>query len=324
MELQDRRPAKQQGTRRDAQRAPRGEHHQRQRDPAAACGHSGRPERRVGEGEIGPAETGAGATEQDGEEADLPHLQPEGVCRDVVVPDGAQGQARARAPEEPRHAGDEGDRRVDEGVLPEHQLPDPRQIREAGDREMRRRIALHADVVRAEKSRQAEPEDGQREAGGDLVRRETDREDSEQGGEQEARAGSAERTEKGRVGLRRHREAGGGAEDHHPFETEVEHPRALRDEFADAGEDEGRRGGQDRDEHHLDDVEGHDLLRLPSRLLTAPCGPMDRPARSGRDSGRTRRRRARGRAAAPERRGSGRGAASDRSALPRRRWSSGR
>ena len=70
-------------------------------------------------------------------------------------------------------------------------------------------------------------------------------------------AGPGRRAHQRRAGLHRHREAGGRAQHHHALDAEVEHAGALGDEFAERRDHQRRGGGDDGDEHHLEDVEAH-------------------------------------------------------------------
>ena len=194
--------------------------------------------------------------------------------RGVIVADGAQDQSGAGAPQEPPNAHDEEQGRVDEGVVPEQQPADPGEVGEAGQVEMRRRIALHPDIAGADEAGESQPEDGQRQSRGDLVGRQPHGEDAEQGGEQQARPGPAEGAEPGRSGLGGDGEPGGRAEHHHALDAEIEHAGALDHEFADAGQDQRCRRRQHRDEHHLDDVEADDVEAHGVTLAPAPPGTI--------------------------------------------------
>ena len=113
-------------------------------------------------------------------------------------------------------------------------------------------IALEADEARAKQSRQTHPENRQRQTRRHLIDRQCDGEEAEQGGHQGSREDARQRPQS--CGARRigpgetHRRA----HDHHALDAEVENARALRHEFADGGEDEGRRR---RHHRHQDQLE---------------------------------------------------------------------
>ena len=104
MQLQDGHRTEQIGAGNQPARPPGGENHQCQRDPAAAGGHAGNEERRIGERQKRAAEPGAGAAEQHRQHADPQHRIAERMRRGVVVADRAQHQAGAGAIEKQPNA----------------------------------------------------------------------------------------------------------------------------------------------------------------------------------------------------------------------------
>ena len=133
MKLQDRHRAEQIGADHQPARPPRREHHQRQRDPAAAGGHARNEERRIGERQIRAGKACAGAAEHHREHPDAEHRIAERMRRGVVVADGAQDQSGSRPVQEPPDADDQREREIDEGVLAEQDAADERDIGQARD-----------------------------------------------------------------------------------------------------------------------------------------------------------------------------------------------
>ena len=82
----------------------------------------------------------------------------------VVVADGAQHEAAARAIEEPPDAGDERERQIDEGILPEQDAADEGKVGQDREVEMRRGGDFLADEAAPISPERPDPENGQRQA----------------------------------------------------------------------------------------------------------------------------------------------------------------
>ncbi len=98
----------------------------------------------------------------------------------MVLADGAKDEPCPRPVEVEADRHREGDRTVDEEILPEEQASDHGQIREAGDVDGRHGIAPRTHEGRADEAGQAESEDGQRQTRSDLIGGETQHHDGEE------------------------------------------------------------------------------------------------------------------------------------------------
>ena len=114
---------------------------------------------------------------------------------------------------------------------------------------MRRRRDPLADKTGADQAGQADAEDGEREAGGDLIDRKPERHQRENQRQQRAREDPAERAEEDRARKPGAAKSASRADDHHAFDAEIEHARALGHQFA-GGRDQQRRR---RRKHRQDD-----------------------------------------------------------------------
>ena len=118
----------------------------------------------------------------------------------VVVAGGPQDQAGPRPVKEEPDADDQRQREVHEGVLAEQNTPDQRDIGEARNIQMRRQRNLFADEAGADQAGKADAENGQREAGGDLVDRKPQRHQREDQRHQNAGDDAAQRADDDRAG----------------------------------------------------------------------------------------------------------------------------
>ena len=178
----------------------------------------------------------------------------------VVVAGRAQDQAGPRPVEEEPDADDQRQREVDEGVLAEQDAPDQRDIGEAGNIQMRRRRNLLADEAGADQAGKADAENGQREAGGDLVDRKPQRHQREDQRHQHAGDDAAQRADDDRAGEPGAAEAAGRADDHHALDAEVEHAGAFGHELAGRSQQQRRGGRQHRKDDGLNEPHGTPLV----------------------------------------------------------------
>ena len=74
--------------------------------------------------------------------------------------------------------------------------------------------------------------------------------------EQRAGEDAAKGADRDRAGVQRAAEAAGGADDHHAFDPEIEHARALGHEFAGGRDQQRRRCGQHRKDDGLKQFHG--------------------------------------------------------------------
>ena len=159
--------------------------------------------------------------------------------------DGAHQQAGARAIEEPLHDDEQGQRSIDQHVEAEQKRPDQRDIAQPRDRDALESLDGRADKTAADEGRQADAEQGQRKAGGNLVGLQRQREESEEQRQRHPRQHAGNEAEREAAGLAGDGEARDRATEHHAFDAKVQHARALDDKFAEARINQ-RRGGADR------------------------------------------------------------------------------
>ncbi len=182
------------------------------------------------------------------------------MARDVVFADGPQGEARAGAHKPIADSARQQHGEINEEILAEDEPADERQIRKAGDVEVRRRCALQADETAADEVGEATPEDRQRKARGDLICGEADRQKREDRRHQHAAEDAREDADHRRIRHIGEGEAGRRADDHHALEAEVEHTGALGDDLADRSQ---QKRGRRRHDDHQDVL---DLLRIEAHV----------------------------------------------------------
>src|SRR5262249_11523056 len=142
-------------------------------------------------------------------------------------------------------------RDVGEHVLPEKDSTYERQVADPRDRKTRHGAARDADKSIADERRQAETEERQRQAGGNLVSDEDKGEEREQERDDQAAECGRDNPYEWHAG-----EVGGGEADdradrHHSLNAEVEDPGALGHQFAKCCQEKRRRGGYDREDRSL-------------------------------------------------------------------------
>ena len=214
-------------------------------DPAPSGGHILDPQRRLDEGQVGAADSGAGAAENQRQHPDAGHVVADGVGGVVVLADGAQDHAGACPGKEPGDPGDQQDRQVNQGIMREQQRPDDRDIGQHGDVNFGQRRRRLAGIGLPPKGRQAQSEYGQRQTRRHLIGHQHLGQKTEQKGGDGTGESGGEDTEKKRIIVQRRRESGDGADDHHPLDAQIEDTGALDYQFANGGEDQWRRRDND-------------------------------------------------------------------------------
>ena len=111
-----------------------------------------------------------------------------------------------------------------------------------------------ADEAGADQAGQADAENGQRQAGRDLVDGEPQRHHREDQRERHAGNDAAERADDGRAGEPGAGKTAGGADDHHALDAEIEHAGALGHQFAGRGQQQRRRGREHRKNDGLNEL----------------------------------------------------------------------
>ena len=129
---------------------------------------------------------------------------------------------------------------------------------------MRRRRYPLADKTGADQAGQADAEDGQRQTGGDLIDRKAERHQREHQRQQRARENPAERADEDRARKPGAAESAGGADDHHAFDAEIEHARALGHQFAGGRDQQRRRCRQHRQDDRFKQPHGTPFAALKS------------------------------------------------------------
>ena len=109
---------------------------------------------------------------------------------------------------------------------------------------------------------QAHAEQRQRQAGGDLIGLQRDREKAEDQRHQHAGRDGGEIAECEAAGAEADGEGRHCADQHHAFDTEVEHAGLFGDQFAERGIDQRRGGDHGADEDRDDLISGHEAHRF--------------------------------------------------------------
>ena len=125
-----------------------------------------------------------------------------------------------------------------------------------GNVEVRGAVDLLPDIARADQPGEADAEDGEREAGRDLVGGEPERQRGEHRRERRAAENAAQRAERDRAGVIGAGEAAGRADDHHALDAEIENAGALDDQFARGREQQRRRGGDHGEQDGFNELHG--------------------------------------------------------------------
>ena len=211
---------------------------------------------------------------------------PHRVGRLRRLADRAHVQARPGARQVERDQRDDRPRGVDEPRLPEHDRPEDRHVRQPEGVDglelvLRGRVG-EAEVVaevrrepgRAGEDRQREPETIW--FARSVITRNAKRSATARTGE-----GGDEHREEQRRPARAadalHRpEPHHGADEHHPLDAEVEHPRALREQLAERGEEQRRAVGDAGGDH---DDEDRVVQRVPSAGAPRAVACRRRPTR---------------------------------------------
>jgi hypothetical protein len=243
-ELGDRGHAEEIGAEHHALDPPHGEDDEGDDDPAAPGDHAVRPEGRGHHRDEGAGEPGHEAAGEDGEKAHLDDVVADGVGGFGRLPHRAHHEAEPGAAEHPpqERRGERGE--VDDERMIEEAGAEDRDVGEEGQGGARHRRHGHALVGRSDQPGEADAEDADGEARGDLVAEGDEHDEAEDRGEERRRGGAGEEREPVAAGRRDDDEAGGGGERHHPLDAEVEHAGFLDDELAE-GRDQQRRRGED-------------------------------------------------------------------------------
>ena len=176
---------------------------------------------------------------------------------DVVLANRPEHQPRPRAGQEPADGDDHDQREIDEGTVAEQHPPEwvagervRKQLTELRDR--------HADIARADQRREADTEDRERQSRRDLIGAERQHQDRKQHRGGRACEPSRDHADPGRpvaeVGpiVEGDGEAGHRADQHHPFDAEIEDSALFDHEFADRGQKD-RRGDADHGDERVDE-----------------------------------------------------------------------
>ena len=261
---------------------PEREDHERDRDPAGACGEAVDPLRGERETEARAADSRQRAP-RDGVEVAVPRdVDPHRVGRGGRLADRPDVEAGPRPPEvegNGRH-GEPG--RVDEPRLLEDDGPEDRQVAEAQhiqrlEREPRRVVGELEVVADVRREPRGAGEDRQREPGDDLVRPQRDHEERED--QRAPSAGDGRRCHRDRQRHARRaadvldaEKADHRAHQHHPLDAEVEHAGSLREQLAERGEEERcpvrDRGREDDDDDAVVHVVASAARTEPDRSIT--------------------------------------------------------
>jgi hypothetical protein len=126
-----------------------------------------------------------------------------------------------------------------------------------------------AGIAHAQKRRETDPEERQREPRGDLVRQKNLRQDAEDG-RRIMPPPSREEGQRDASGFGRDDEAGDRADDHHALDAEVEDAGLLDHELADGRQQNGR-GHDDQGDDEGDGIDQHS--ERPQDLVAEPEHP---------------------------------------------------
>ena len=150
------------------------------------------------------------------------------------------------------------DRQINDDVVTEGETQQ-RMVRELRGKERGQPCDRGADEACARKRGEPGPEDREREARRHLVGAERQGEHGKQ--ERSAQPGeSRDDVAQGREPARRRRdEASDRTDQHHAFDAEIEDTAFLRDELAEAGEQDRRRRDDERHDDRDRDVEAHEV-----------------------------------------------------------------
>ena len=154
-------------------------------------------------------------------------------------------------PEEPAEADHQEHRQIDDDIVAEEPLAQHRDLAQQRQLDHRRggkaRIGA-AELEEMQQRRQPLDADGERDADDDLVQPEADAEQHDEKRDRHAAQPAGEEAEIEGAGVIGGDEARIGAEEHHPFDADIEHPGLLRDLLAEPGQQQGHAGGHGAEE----------------------------------------------------------------------------
>ncbi len=179
-----------------------------------------------------------------------------------------QDQPCACGAKEPADRQHEDQRDVDQRAVAEHH-PQHRVACKAVWKHRAEHVHRAADEAAACQCRQADAENGQRQTGCHLVGGQREREEAEdQRGSRRCQHGRQHPDDR-LTGESGYRKAGDGTDQHHAFDTEVEHAGFLHHKFAKGRQQDGRGGPDDAHDDRYQQPAGHDAsfasVREPRR-----------------------------------------------------------
>ncbi len=173
----------------------------------------------------------------------------------VVFTHGAQDQPGAGVFQPGPDRGDQQHRQIDHRIVLKQDRADHRDIGEHRQVHLAHRRRFHPGIGLARQRRQAEAEQGERKAGGDLVRFQKLGDHAEDQAQPRTGKGGGGEAEHRVADVHRRGKADHRAGDHHALDAKVEHARLFGDHFAESGQqDRGRGDHQGRDQQDRVDL----------------------------------------------------------------------
>ena len=267
------------GSPQGGQGAPPGEDDDGHGDPALAAADPLLPARSDDQGQICSGHSGEKSSCREGGQAHPGHRNAHGVGRGRVFSAGAHHEPPAGAGQDEPQGQGHGETNVDQGVLLKEHRAEERDILEKRNGRLLHAQAYLSDEAAAQVVGQARAQDGQGDAGEQLIGSQAYGEEPVQAGQGRAHCSGCGKGQDRAAGCMARVEAGQGAQEHHAFLPEVDHPGAFGQHLALGGQ-KHRHGGFERKRKEEGEVV-HEPGFSSTEVLTFQALPVAGAGRSG-------------------------------------------